>query len=107
MNYCRRMPFTKNKRNNIWEKCDLRKFLNTEFYDTFSEAAKSRILETNITDQDNPWHGRKCGKPTADKIFLLNFEEVVRYFSDSGKLVSNIMCGEQGIEDEYNSARIA
>ena len=35
---------------------------------------------------DNPWTGTKCGNPTADKIFLLSYDEVVKYFGESGDL---------------------
>ena len=101
----RRSPYHKNRTKITWENCDLRKYLNETFYDTFSEAEKSKIKETNISDCDNPWHGVKCGNPTVDKIFLLSFDEVVQYFGDSGELLNNYMCGRDAINDEYNEAR--
>ena len=33
-----------------WEHCDLRKYLNRQFYDTFDPTDRARILETRITD---------------------------------------------------------
>jgi transcriptional regulator with XRE-family HTH domain len=69
-----------------WEHCDLRKYLNKQFYDTFDPTDRARILETRITDCDNPWYGTKWGNPTVDKIFLLSTSEVVQYFGDSGDL---------------------
>ena len=70
-----------------WENCALRTWLNGEFYESFG-GAKSRIAETQVETPDNPWFGSKGGDPTSDRIFLLSIEEVVRYFGDSGQLVS-------------------
>jgi transcriptional regulator with XRE-family HTH domain len=72
-----------------WENCDLRKYLNKQFYDAFDPTDRERILETRITDCDNPWYGTKWGNPTVDKIFLLSTSEVVQYFGDSGDLKNN------------------
>jgi len=109
-----------------WEHCDLRKYLNNQFYDTFDPADRARILETRVTDCDNPWYGTKWGNPTTDKIFLLSTHEVVQYFGDSGDLLNNKRwhqkeendeivlsdgphCEEYGqfIYDQYNDARKA
>ena len=105
-----------------WEHCDLRKYLNKQFYDTFDPTDRERILETRITDCDNPWYGTKWGNPTVDKIFLLSTSEVVQYFGDSGDLRNNkrwhfrdegIFEGahDEGhsdfINDQYNDARKA
>ena len=72
-----------------WEHCDLRKYLNKQFYDTFDPADRARILETRITDCDNPWYGTKWGNSTVDRIFLLSTTEVLQYFGDSGDLKNN------------------
>jgi len=110
-----------------WEHCDLRKYLNKQFYDTFDPADRERILETRITDCDNPWYGTKWGNPTVDKIFLLSTTEVLQYFGDSGDLRNNKRwhyksmesnelvlsdgphCIEMGelVNDQYNDARKA
>ena len=115
-----------------WENCDLRKYLNKHLYDTFDPTDRARILETRITDYDNPWYGTKWGNPTVDRIFLLSTNEVVQYFGDSGDLKNNKrwhypgdhyqhdnpnelvlsddpQCIEYGecINDQYNHARIA
>jgi transcriptional regulator with XRE-family HTH domain len=108
-----------------WEHCDLRKYLNKQFYDTFDPADRARILETRITDCDNPWYGTKWGNPTVDRIFLLSTNEVLQYFGDSGDMKNNIrwrcmdtdevvrstepehwQSGEY-IYDQYNDARKA
>jgi hypothetical protein len=109
-----------------WEHCDLRKYLNKQFYDTFDPADRARILDTRITDCDNPWYGTKWGNPTVDRIFLLNTSEVVQYFGDSGDLKNNkrwhladvkndseLILGphpeghSECINDQYNDARKA
>ena len=69
-----------------WKSCNLRKYLNGEFYDKFTEAEKSRIIKTKLSDCNNPWYDVKCGNSTFDRIFLLSYDEVVRYLGDSGDL---------------------
>ncbi|MCL2064117.1 MAG: DUF6273 domain-containing protein [Candidatus Cloacimonetes bacterium] len=52
------------ERNNIWDNSEIRKFLNEEFFDIFTNAEKRRITE----------------HITGDKVFLLSEEEVKQYF---------------------------
>jgi len=97
-----------------WENCDMRKYLNGEFYDKFSPQEQKKIVLTTVTDRPNPWYGNPCGNDTQDKIFLLSYDEVVRYFGDSGHL-KNCIGVDHGydlkhgdaISDDYNSVRIA
>jgi transcriptional regulator with XRE-family HTH domain len=35
-----------------WEHCDLRKYLNKQFYDAFDPSDRMRILETKLTDSE-------------------------------------------------------
>jgi transcriptional regulator with XRE-family HTH domain len=81
-----------------WEQCNLRKYLNNDFYEKFSEKEKSRIIKTKITDRNNPWYDVENGKPTFDNVFLLSYDEVVRYFGDSGILESKngFYCDKDG-----------
>jgi len=109
-----------------WDICNLRKYLNNEFYEKFTDIEKSRIIQTNVTARDNPWYNVKCGASTTDNVFLLSYEEVVRYFGDSGDLESKngYFCKKNGeftksasksmytkkpfgdaIFDQYNDAR--
>lgn len=81
-----------------WEDCQLRKWLNTTFYDeAFSQEEKERITLTTITarkyekivlkklrNPKNVYEDRK----SKDKVFLLGLTEVKRYFH--GK--ENLMC---------------
>ena len=85
-----------------WETCDMRKYLNGEFYDSFSEAGWARIIEVTNETPDNPWYGTPGSNPTVDKIFLLSTEEVVKYFGDSGQLkTKNINRGCDWCNDEF------
>jgi hypothetical protein len=105
-----------------WEKCELRNYLNNEFYNKLG-AVKSAIADTRNSNPNNPWYGMSGGNATEDKVFLLSIEEVVRYFGDSGDLKSckgwyyesgkNVLnnTGDKNkdwyINDQYNSARVA
>ena len=67
-----------------WADCSLRKYLNGEFYDRFTTAAKSRIIPVVNVNHDNQWYGSKGGAETKDNIFLLSVEQAVcHYFGDS------------------------
>jgi len=79
-------PYHDNTGDATWENCNLRRFLNREFYNAFSEKEKARIIKTKISDRDNPWYDTPWGRQTFDSIFLLSYDETVRYFGDSGDL---------------------
>ena len=91
-----------------WEKSSIRQYLNESFYDeAFTKKEKSWIAESKIINSANPWHGTKGGIDTNDKVFLLNIEELVKYFGDSGQLRNENRGNMQWISDQYNSSRIA
>lgn len=76
-----------NKSGDItWADCELRKYLNGEFFNNFTEKDKIKIIPTAVVNCDNPWFGTIGGDDTIDKIFLLSIEEVVcKYFGDSSE----------------------
>ena len=104
-----------------WERSDMRQYINGSFFESFSQEEQSRILETKVSDRDNPWHGTKCGNPTIDKLFLLSYDEVIKYFGDSGDLQSHqgwnwidvegldgsvaVKSGTEFVNDQFNNAR--
>jgi len=99
--YSENMPVT-------WEECDLRQYLNREFFDfAFSMEEKGRIAETKLSTHNNSWYGTKGGNDTKDRVFLLSLEEVVKYFGDSGELVTRPDDLAFIISDQFNTARIA
>ena len=83
-----------------WENSSIRAYLNGEFYNSFSAADRNRIVEVTNTNENNQYYGTNGGSSTQDRIFLLSFKEVVKYFGDSGKR-------GYWINDQYNSIRIA
>ena len=73
-----------------WSDCSLREYLNTEFYNSFSESEKARIIPVINKNPDNPWFGTIGGDDTEDKIFILSLEELAcKYFGDSSALLYN------------------
>lgn len=94
-----------------WADCSLRKYLNGEFYDSFSESDKLRICPVTNRNCDNQWYGTKGGVDTRDRIFLLSLEEVVcQYFGDSSEKLYNPGKNQRywfERKDQNNSKRIA
>lgn len=69
-----------------WADCELRKYLNGEFYNCFTQEDRARIISTPLVNADNPWFDIIGGDDTEDKIFLLSIEEVAcKYFGDSSE----------------------
>lgn len=93
-----------------WENSDIRKYLNGEFYNSFSETERERIIEAINENNDNPWDGTSGGNSTTDRIFLLSIDEAVKYFGDSGKLQTK-QFGPKGeawwFNDQYDTQRSA
>jgi len=89
-----------------WNGSSTRHYLNNDFLQNFTPAETARIRETYVINTDNPWFGSVGGANTMDKIFILNIEEIVQYFGDSG-LLNNRPDGTRWLTDEYNPARIA
>ena len=70
-------------KNVTWEKCSLRQWLNSSFYnECFSVEEKKIIKDTIIFNEDNYKYGTAGGNITVDKIFLLSIDEVELYFID-------------------------
>jgi len=81
-----------------WESCTLRKYLNEEFYNQFTQAEKNRINLSELKNSDNirlygqalppghihddlqEWH-TYGGNDTSDYIFLLSLAEAEEYLS--------------------------
>lgn len=93
-----------------WADCSLRKYLNGEFYDAFSTVDKSRIIPVLNENPNNQWYGTNGGADTRDSIFLLNLDEVCRYFGDSTEKLYNKGKNQRywfERKDENNSKRLA
>lgn len=65
-----------------WDISGVREYLNGEFLNNHLKAGdeKSLILPTQIATPDNPEYGTTGGAEVTDRVFLLSYEEVLRYF---------------------------
>lgn len=83
------MPFNEEDANVTWESCTLRRYLNEEFYNMFSDEERAMILPVENENPSNEAYGTPGGEKTIDKIFLLSLDEIETYgsriddFSDS------------------------
>lgn len=95
-------------KDTTWNGCEIRKYLNSEFYDKFDDTNKSRIIQVLNKNPDNPWYGTKSGEEGQDCIFLLSLEEVCKYFGDSTEKLQNRGNNRYWKNnDENNSKRMA
>ncbi len=63
-----------------WETCDLREWLNNDFYyDAFSDEEREKIITTTVINTDTNDKTRD-GNATNDKVFLLSADETKKYF---------------------------
>lgn len=90
-----------------WADCAVRNYLNNEFYNTFGQEEKTKILTVTNNNPDSPWFKSKGGKDTTDTIFLLSLEEVCEYFGDSKAKLQHKDSQTWYIDDENNNRRKA
>jgi serine/threonine protein kinase len=107
-----------------WENSEIRRYLNGDFFNNFTQTDRDRIRETYVINNDNPWTFQRGvnvpgGNNTTDRIFLLSIDEVVQYFGGSdllelGKNESNRNGSVAGLhfwgiweDNEISRARIA
>ena len=63
-----------------WENCTLRQWLNGEYLNNNFEALERElILSETVSNSANPDSGTVVGSDTTDRLFLLSYEEVMRY----------------------------
>ena len=67
-----------------WENCDLRKWLNGEFFrNAFTVAEQKKIAVTNLANDNNAVWGTFGGNSTEDRVFCLSFAETMSLFKDN------------------------
>ena len=78
--------YNDDERENVtWETCTLRKWLNSNFYNSvFGSDEREKILTAKVTADKNPEHDTDPGQDTEDKVFLLSIQEAEKYFTDDG-----------------------
>ncbi|MBO4901489.1 MAG: toll/interleukin-1 receptor domain-containing protein [Lachnospiraceae bacterium] len=75
-------PFNTSISGVTWETCSLRKWLNEDFLqEAFVPEEQERILSSLVSVDDYSENGSSSEITTTDKVFLLNIEEVEKYFS--------------------------
>lgn len=82
-------PYHSLGENVTWETCDLRKWLNNEFFhEAFSSAEQSLIKSVLVLADKNPLYANtNPGNATRDKIFLLSVKAATTLFkSDEERL---------------------
>lgn len=68
-----------------WENCELRKWLNNEFIDSFADCYKQRILSVKHKNHNNEKYAICGGNDTKDKCFLLSYDEINMYWNNNKK----------------------
>ncbi len=77
-------PYNEDSSDITWEACALRKWLNSDFMNrAFTAEEQAAILKTEVDNTRSQGYSEwdaNGGKNTEDKIFLLSYAEVSRYF---------------------------
>lgn len=75
------IPYHEKFESVTWDSCSLRKWLNRTFlHDAFSEEEQKKILLVKNINPNNNACNTIGGLDTQDRIFLLDIEEVQKYF---------------------------
>ena len=91
----------------VWEKSDIRKWLNKDFYNTaFSDEEKKQILKTVVKNGFTKYSGIDGGADTVDNVFLISIEEAESLFSGNNERVcfATPYATEKGAWTEYNKS---
>ena len=76
-----KMPYHKPGGNITWSDCTLRNWLNSYFFDNyFSKKERTRILPSQINNDNNSEYKTPGGSPTTDNVFLLSIKDVADTF---------------------------
>lgn len=99
-------PYNIKWEDTTWEKCTLRKWLNSDFIkDAFIENEQNSILLSKVTADKNPRYSTNQGNDTEDKVFLLSVKEAEKYFKSYEKRkckTTDIAVQNGAYVDEYN-----
>lgn len=73
-----------NKKDVTWETCDLRNWLNKDFYrNNFGSKEKDAIVLTKLKAEASPDVTMDSGNDTEDRVFLLSILEAEKYFENN------------------------
>ena len=87
------LPYNNKAEDTTWAECDLREYLNNDFLSGFSDDERKLIMSVKNENPDNPWDFREQGginmtdegADTEDSVFLLDIDDVIKYYSKDGK----------------------
>lgn len=83
-------PFSQATSNASWDACDLRLWLNGEFYDeAFEEEEAAAVVNRKLANPGSSEYGTSGCDPTMDKVFCLSVEEAQKLFA-----TDDIRCAE-------------
>jgi hypothetical protein len=98
-------PYHSQRGDITWAECDLRTYLNTEFYNLFSPEAKKFIMKKTTKTNANPKYGTSGGPDVEDYFFILSIDEVIKYFVAEG--CESSIAEVAVITDHNDSERVA
>jgi hypothetical protein len=81
-------PYNEPAPDITWAVSDVRKWLNSDFFEGLTADTRERIALTELVNDGNPEYDVDGGEDTEDKIFLLSYDEVSRYMADSAAMKS-------------------
>jgi hypothetical protein len=89
-------------KSSIWASSEIRKYLNGDFYNKFTNQDKSKIIIQN--NRTKKISKKECSTDvceyTDDHIFCLSYEEVYIYFSNCTKKIEKFK--KVAKRDKYN-----
>ena len=94
-------PYNEEFEDTTWEKCTLRGWLNSEFFNkSFSTEEKQYILQSDVSADKNPEYSTNPGNATKDNVFLLSIVEANKYFKsdDARKCAPTDYAIQQGAD---------
>ncbi|MBR5514919.1 MAG: hypothetical protein IKU52_01800 [Clostridia bacterium] len=88
------MPYNEVAGDTSWKECDIRNWLNTDFFDfAFTTSERERIANTKLeTSGGNE-------ETVSDKVFLLSYSEVIKYLPEK----EDRLCGATGLTDKMGA----
>ena len=88
-----------------WETCDLRQWLNEEFYhQAFNDEERAKIKRSRVTADRNPENDTDPGNDTEDYVFALSVPEAKTYFDSKEERCCKptVYAVENGVFTNYN-----
>ena len=77
------VPYNDEESEVTWADSSIRAWLNSEFMEqAFSQEERAKIVPVTLENVANPDHGTSTGENTLDSVFLLDVQEVGKYFPD-------------------------